>query len=72
MGRFGGSAPGSGPLRETWEWAGTAWTQAQPPVSPPARSGNQQARLTLAQRVVLFGDISAVVPTGMWEWDGQR
>jgi hypothetical protein len=76
---FGGSATlfGSccGDLNETWIWDGTTWTQAFPPVSPPARrfDGQGMAYDAANGNVVLFGGAtqSGTVLGDTWTWDGK-
>lgn len=78
---FGGSNNGSVARNETWLWDGTgqgAWTQAQPTLSPPARSHGAMVFDEANQRVLLFGGIAYVpfspptifADTWEWQWTG--
>jgi hypothetical protein len=51
---FGGFAPDSTVIADTWTWNGTTWTQQAPPVSPGGRQWAQMATDPNG-RVMLFG-----------------
>jgi hypothetical protein len=77
---FGGQnavAPVAGqglpPLKDTWTWDGSTWTQQSPSSSPPAAVGPMLAFDVKLQKVVAvvspsFGDS----PTQTWVWDGRN
>jgi hypothetical protein len=66
---FGGRG-GSGPLADTWEWDGAAWTQVAD-TGPSARSRHALAYDSARSRVVLFGGEDTGGLLGdTWEWDG--
>jgi len=69
---FGGySRALSGPLGDTWEWDGTAWTERTPRSgNPPNRSGCAMAFDSVRGRTVLFGGTGAGSFADTWEWDG--
>jgi cysteine-rich repeat protein len=55
---------------DTWLWDGTAWTQASPSRSPPARDSHAMAGLGDGH-IVMFGGESATAMLGdTWTWDG--
>jgi uncharacterized protein (TIGR03382 family) len=68
---FGGYtiAPPAGPLRDTWEWNGTAgeWKERTPTVRPYMRRAHALAYDDDRQRVVMMGGEST---QDLWEWDG--
>ena len=51
----------------TWSFDGSAWTQAQPPASPPARVGPGLAEDLARGVVVLVGGVGR---SDVWEWNG--
>ena len=51
----------------TWSFDGSAWTQAQPPASPPARVGPGLAEDSARGVVVLVGGVGR---SDVWEWNG--
>jgi hypothetical protein len=68
---FGGELPGTGLVRDTWEWDGQQWTQVED-TGPLPRRGHAMAYDPMRQRIVLFGGLTgAASATGdTWEWDG--
>ena len=60
---FGGN-DGGGPLQDTWEWDGLAWSLRDVTPKPEARAGHALVYDSARQRVVLMGDGPS------WEWDG--
>lgn len=48
---FGGY--NGGPLNDTWEWNGTAWTELHPDATPPAQFGHSMA--WDGENIVMFG-----------------
>lgn len=59
----------------TWEWDGTAWTNAAPAAVPAARSGHALVFDSVRDRVVVFGGIDVASPNpgflaDTWEYDG--
>jgi hypothetical protein len=69
---FGGSKDIATPLRDTWEWDGTSWTQLQPATRPSERDGHAMAYLAPG-RIVLFGgnDLRNLrLLDDTWEWNG--
>ena len=65
-----------GPILQTWEWDGVAWTNVTPSATPPwryAASITYDARLG---RVIIFGGFQLVIGVGFttfgdaWAWDG--
>lgn len=70
---YGGGALAAG--RETWEWDGTAWTQATPTTDPGPLTGHAMAWDPTRGEVVLFGgagQTTAQVSDATWSWNGQR
>lgn len=62
-------------VNETWTFNGTAWTLANPAVSPPARWGHGMVRDTLRNRLVVFGGRSPTFyldSNDTWEWNGSN
>ena len=71
---FGGF-DGAGPLNDTWEWDGRAWTRVVAASSPPARFQHALAYDSARSRVVLFGGAADTGPSGLedtWEFDGSE
>jgi hypothetical protein len=66
---------GGGPVGDTWEWNGTAWTQVEV-TGPRPRLGHMMAYDTVKKRTVLFGGLAVIEGGGLeptkdtWEWDG--
>lgn len=70
---YGGKTPNNNnPLADTWEWNGSAWTQATPANSPPARDGHAMAYDPARRRVLLFGGYNGSNLNDTWEWDGSN
>ncbi|HEX3604939.1 MAG TPA: hypothetical protein VH134_03370 [Candidatus Dormibacteraeota bacterium] len=68
---FGGVAPGSRLLDDTWVFDGRRWLQVHPGASPPARSGGLAAYDGARHQVVLTGGQGAGgALTDTWTWDG--
>ena len=74
---FGGSdatSPAAPSLADTWEYDGTAWTQARTPGAPRPRMEYAMAYDSARRVVVLFGGRHAATDTGCfgdtWEYDG--
>ena len=70
---FGGTLyNGTTTLDETWEWNGSAWTDATPAADAPSdRYGHAQAYDAARGRVVLFGGTDASpYLADTWEWNG--
>jgi Galactose oxidase, central domain len=69
---YGGYTSAVTPQSATWEWDGTAWTERQPAVSPPARVRSAIAFDGLRGRLVMFGGATGfgALPNDTWEWDG--
>jgi hypothetical protein len=70
---FGGCCDEQGQdLNQTWEWDGTTWSLAAPPVSPPGRERSALAYDSDRGATVLFGgaDMSGAVLDDTWEWNG--
>lgn len=65
---FGGR--GAGPLADTWEWNGTAWTCRSPADHPSPRLHHVMAYDQNRKRVVLFGGSAGGELQDTWEWDG--
>ncbi len=65
---------GSGPLDDTWEWDGYAWTRRFPANNPGARSRHEMVYDSLRQRVLLFGGSSLASPynSEVWQYDGSN
>jgi hypothetical protein len=78
---FGGSLGGQGggasrkDYDDTWIWDGKNWTQAFPPISPPARRFDTQGMVydPRSATVVLFGGItvSGTALGDTWTWNGK-
>jgi hypothetical protein len=66
---FGGGV-GTTRLDETWELAGTTWTQRSPTHKPSPRGWHAMAYDSNRSRVVLFGGSNAADFGDTWEWDG--
>jgi hypothetical protein len=71
---FGGQGTDTtGPLRDTWQWDGSMWSErcAEPApcyfVSPPKGPGHAMAYDTKRSRAVLLGGDAM---SNLWEWDG--
>ena len=61
------------PLRDTWEWNGSTWTQSNPTNAPSARLHAAMAYDPVRRRVVLFGGLDANSGAWLadtWEYDG--
>ena len=71
---FGGTTDGYTAFDDTWEWNGSAWTQANPSVKPPARFWHAMAYDSARHRVVLFGGTpnASAALDDTWEWDGTQ
>jgi hypothetical protein len=70
---FGGDDVDGNYLNDTWTWDGTTWTQQFPPVSPPARSLDEQSMAydPVTGTIVLFGGGNhGVGLADTWEWNG--
>ncbi len=68
---FGGDGA-SGPLGDTWNWDGRAWTMASG-IGVPARSRACVVYDAARGRVVLFGGFNTSPYLGdAWTWDGVR
>lgn len=70
---FGGLAPGSILLGDTWTWNGAAktWTEQSPTSTPQARRFARMANDTARNNVVLFGgDNVNGFFTDTWTWNG--
>jgi hypothetical protein len=67
---FGGSGPGSVPLRDTWEWDGTTWTQRFPASQPPACFGLTYDASRSRVVGVFLSTSPPISETQIWEWDG--
>jgi hypothetical protein len=64
---------GVGPLQDTWEWNGSAWTQRFPAQRPAARGWHAMAFDPIRQATVLFGGHSFSSPPNFgdtWTWNG--
>src|SRR5712691_6093193 len=62
---------GVGPLGDTWQFDGTAWTNLAPGVAPPAISNAAMAYDPVRGVSVLFGGATdTAVNADTWEWDG--
>jgi cysteine-rich repeat protein len=59
------------PYQDTWEWDGTAWTEASPATMPPGRMAHAMAFDPARGKLVLFGgEGPGALFTDTWEWDG--
>lgn len=75
---FGGESTGTGNayLNDTWELAGTTWTEVLTQTAPPARSGAVMVFDPAIGRIVLFGGYLGTSLTAgtylndTWEFDG--
>jgi hypothetical protein len=71
---FGGMADVSPHYADTWEWNGSTWLQATPPVSPSPRRGHALAFDPVQGRVLLFGGAFSVLFANYfgdtWAFDG--
>lgn len=70
---FGGrlQAYSPGPLTDTWEWDGTAWTMVPTPVSPPPHVPSLLVHDVVHQRMVMIGRADGgSFPNEAWEYDG--
>ncbi|MCU4185526.1 hypothetical protein K6U06_14230 [Acidiferrimicrobium sp. IK] len=69
---------GATTLGDTWTWNGSAWSQANPPVSPPARTDASAAFDPVHNVSVLFGGTTTPDGSGAatpalsdtWTWNG--
>ncbi len=59
-----------GPLNDTWEFDGVAWTNVSSASSPPAREGATFAFDAARQVSLLFGGSGAATFGDTWEWNG--
>jgi cysteine-rich repeat protein len=73
---FGGFNHGPHYFDTTWEWDGTAWTQAAPAHFPAARAFHAMAWDAALGKVVLYGGVAdtdqqfKVLYDDTWTWDG--
>jgi hypothetical protein len=68
---FGGGSRDGRLFDATWEWDGSAWTRANPPLSPPGRVGHSMAWSATDNAVLLYGGFNAAGPfRDLWKWDG--
>lgn len=72
-----GHPPDGARLADTWAWNGHAWTQLQPPTSPPSLYGAQLVHDPASGRLLLLSGSGAIDPTGAllqqgsWSWTGE-
>ena len=75
---FGGQSSGAPvPLRDTWEWDGTQWTEFTGGDLPPAVTDAALAFDSARGKVVMFGGLTGLTGDGAtndetWEFDGVR
>ncbi len=69
FGGLGSTVLTTAPLRDTWEWNGTAWTQRTPAGSPTARQNHAMTYDVARKKVVLYGGTNL---SDFWEWDGNN
>lgn len=69
---FGGTGTGFVPLRDTWSWDGTDWTEATGPGAIAERFSTAMAYDAAFDRVVLFGGNNPgnAFLDDTWLWDG--
>ncbi len=68
---FGGHGQ-TGPLGDTWEWNGSAWTDVTPASGPPATENTAMTYDPIRNQCVLFGgNTAAGLVNTTWLYDGQ-
>jgi hypothetical protein len=67
-----GKSHGTQLVNTTWIWDGTNWTQANPAVKPPARSGASIVYDAARKNIVLFGGFAGGYLNDTWTWDGSN
>lgn len=70
---FGGVTAAGTLSNRTWIWNGSAWTEARPSVSPPARELASMAYDPALHQLILFGgqDANGDLLDDTWAWNGQ-
>jgi hypothetical protein len=69
---FGGqSVANGGALQDTWTWDGSAWTEHQTTLSPPACGGTILVNATNMKLVIALVD-ACDGRTETWAWDGNQ